>query len=60
MSIFFRPPLWPAKWGPWLLPHKGGDWLPSMQRLISPLEGEMAGRPEGGVTAPAQPEASHA
>ncbi|PRD41819.1 lytic murein transglycosylase [Phyllobacterium phragmitis] len=46
------------------LPLKGGDWLarpslPILQRLrlvpnvyegiISPLEGEMAGKPEGGV-----------
>jgi len=53
-------PLWPAGH----LPLKGGDYsrdrlatffnaadgaLPS-ERLISPLEGEMAGRPEGGAS----------
>jgi hypothetical protein len=46
------------------LPHKGGDWLqhcyrPSSterrlhrprHRVISPLVGEMAGRPEGGAS----------
>ncbi|TPI69421.1 lytic murein transglycosylase [Mesorhizobium sp. B2-8-9] len=45
------------------LPRKGGDWLssrlsqiangvdemPAPKLLISPLEGEMAGRPEGGA-----------
>ncbi|MBB5045152.1 hypothetical protein HNQ66_004580 [Shinella fusca] len=32
------------------LPHKGGDWLEAKQchDSISPLVGEMAGRPEGG------------
>ena len=52
-------PLWPAGH----LPHKGGDRMPDMQancrrrwRIveaagtpISPLVGEMAGGPEGGV-----------
>jgi hypothetical protein len=52
-------PLWPAGH----LPLKGGDqklrghcpfctvgdWQRQNGRLISPLEGEMAGRPEGGV-----------
>ena len=52
-------PLWPAGH----LPLKGGDQLSPLvspiagvakeavlpKRLISPLEGEMAGRPEGGV-----------
>jgi len=37
-------PLWPAGH----LPLKGGDWAVSIPRIISPLEGEMAGRPEGG------------
>ncbi len=37
-------PLWPAGH----LPLKGGDHAVSTTRLISPLEGEMAGRPEGG------------
>ncbi|AZO01577.1 lytic murein transglycosylase [Mesorhizobium sp. M9A.F.Ca.ET.002.03.1.2] len=51
--------LWPAGH----LPRKGGDWMPSpfspivnvarlaaaAKPLISPLEGEMAGRPEGGA-----------
>ncbi|TIT20419.1 MAG: hypothetical protein E5W70_21435 [Mesorhizobium sp.] len=46
------------------LPRKGGDWLslmlspiadaargePAAKLPISPLAGEMAGRPEGGVT----------
>ncbi|TJV71267.1 MAG: lytic murein transglycosylase [Mesorhizobium sp.] len=57
------PPLCPAGH----LPLKGGDWLspwlstiadvqgwaPSAQLLISPLEGEMAGRPERGAWAQA-------
>jgi assimilatory nitrate reductase catalytic subunit len=57
----FRPgtPLWPAGH----LPRKGGDQMsrtlspiinvagsaPPMERLISPLAGEMSGRTEGGV-----------
>ncbi|TIM30115.1 MAG: lytic murein transglycosylase [Mesorhizobium sp.] len=62
--LAFRPtPLWPTGH----LPRKGGDWT-SLRRLspiadvaelatrpkrpISPLEGEMAGRPEGGAWAP--------
>jgi len=54
-----RTPLWPAGH----LPLKGGDhslrpfdplgstagWAHEVERLISPLEGEMAGRPEGGA-----------
>ncbi|PTE07488.1 lytic murein transglycosylase [Mesorhizobium helmanticense] len=53
-------PLWPAGH----LPLKGGDWVSSRlspisnvakwaiasKPLISPLEGEMAGRPEGGAS----------
>ncbi|AXV17354.1 hypothetical protein CYG48_09775 [Neorhizobium sp. SOG26] len=27
----------------------GGDWVGTVQRSISPLEGEMPGRAEGGV-----------
>ncbi|TIQ31302.1 MAG: hypothetical protein E5X48_27545 [Mesorhizobium sp.] len=52
-------PLWPAGH----LPHEGGDWtssrlspiadvagrVPSQKLPISPLVGEMAGRPEGGA-----------
>jgi cobaltochelatase CobN len=52
-------PLWPAGH----LPLKGGDWQVGQAvlnthrlrgaghsgRSISPLEGEMAGRPEGGI-----------
>jgi len=49
-------PLWPAGH----LPHTGGDYTAAMPRqsesgqvfddtLISPLVGEMAGRPEGGA-----------
>ncbi|TPI63567.1 lytic murein transglycosylase [Mesorhizobium sp. B3-1-7] len=48
------------------LPRKGGDWMsrmlspissvgewePSPKLLISPLAGEMAGRPEGGASRP--------
>ena len=55
---FLRAPLWPAGH----LPHTGGDWpssqpspiadvagmAPTTKLLISPLVGEMAGRPEGG------------
>jgi len=52
-------PLWPAghlplKGGdravlrPWRLPEAAGSGE-QMTRLISPLEGEMAGRPEGGA-----------
>ncbi|TPJ77069.1 lytic murein transglycosylase [Mesorhizobium sp. B2-6-2] len=62
MLAFLRAPLCPAGH----LPHKGGDWPsrpPSQishvaesaaapKLLISPLEGEMAGRPEGGAWAP--------
>ncbi|TPM42921.1 hypothetical protein FJ964_22355 [Mesorhizobium sp. B2-3-2] len=29
-----------------------GDWRKPKRRPISPLEGEMAGRPEGGAQAP--------
>jgi hypothetical protein len=56
---FCRAPLWPAGH----LPRKGGDQshflfddpfyvakkASPMKQLISPLAGEMAGRPEGGV-----------
>ncbi|RWM19227.1 MAG: lytic murein transglycosylase [Mesorhizobium sp.] len=53
-----RTPLWPAGH----LPRKGGDWTSpwvspiftvetlSAELLISPLAGEMAGRPEGGAS----------
>jgi len=58
MGKFCNTPLWPAGH----LPLKGGDhsldpslpiaiaagYAPSVTRIISPLEGEMAGRPEGG------------
>jgi assimilatory nitrate reductase catalytic subunit len=37
-------PLWPAGH----LPLKGGDYAVPAPHPISPLEGEMAGRPEGG------------
>jgi len=57
-------PLWPAGH----LPLKGGDRQlrqrrhlcevddcgPNETRLISPLEGEMAGRPEGGQLEPSE------
>ncbi|TPM30204.1 hypothetical protein FJ967_26600 [Mesorhizobium sp. B2-3-4] len=60
------PPLCPAGH----LPLKGGDWLflplspitnaarrvPSTKLLISPLEGEMAGRPERGAWALLSPD----
>ncbi|RWA67240.1 MAG: lytic murein transglycosylase [Mesorhizobium sp.] len=56
-------PLWPAGY----LPRKGGDWMSRMlspipnaahfaassKLLISPLEGKMVGRPEGGASRPA-------
>ncbi len=59
MLALRRAPLWPAGH----LPHTGGDWLSSMispiadvanratplDLRISPLVGEMAGRPEGGA-----------
>ena len=59
MTALYVAPLWPAGH----LPHKGGDWqlrphsligdardcLKQRRRLISPLVGEMAGRPEGGA-----------
>ncbi|RWP66915.1 MAG: lytic murein transglycosylase [Mesorhizobium sp.] len=58
-------PLWPAGH----LPLRGGDWQPHRRhlplnlenrvragtRVISPLEGEMAGRPEGGASRPPLP-----
>ncbi len=40
-----RTPLWAAAH----LPLKGGDHAVSATRLISPLEGEMSGRTEGGA-----------
>ncbi|RUX18864.1 lytic murein transglycosylase [Mesorhizobium sp. M2A.F.Ca.ET.042.01.1.1] len=60
-----RPPLCPAGH----LPLKGGDWMSrrlspianvagwaqSAKLLISPLEGEMSGRTEGGAIPPAYP-----
>ncbi|RWP33435.1 MAG: hypothetical protein EOR03_19050, partial [Mesorhizobium sp.] len=63
-------PLWPALFATtWHLPRKGGDW--TSLRLspiadvagwatrstlpISPLEGEMSGRTEGGAWAPCLP-----
>ncbi|RWC90758.1 MAG: hypothetical protein EOS32_28185 [Mesorhizobium sp.] len=59
MSVLYGAPPWPAGH----LPHEGGDWQlrrPAhlfnvgdwrnrRRRLISPLVGEMAGRPEGGA-----------
>jgi len=57
MTVSQFTPLWPAGH----LPLKGGDWLSSqlspivegearrVKLAISPLEGEMAGRPEGGA-----------
>ncbi|RUU54541.1 hypothetical protein EOD07_21145 [Mesorhizobium sp. M2C.T.Ca.TU.002.02.1.1] len=61
-ASFLHTPLWPAGH----LPRKGGDWLslwlspivdvarwvPAPKLLISPLAGEMAGRPEGGAVPP--------
>ncbi|PBB18808.1 lytic murein transglycosylase [Mesorhizobium sp. WSM4313] len=45
----------PLKGGDWLLlrlaPFSGlGDWRRPSRHLISPIEGEMAGRPEGGAS----------
>ncbi|RWM05754.1 MAG: lytic murein transglycosylase [Mesorhizobium sp.] len=65
MTMPRRTPLCPAGH----LPLKGGDWLSfrlsqifgvargdaAFKLPISPLEGEMAGRPEGGARAPSQP-----
>ena len=62
MNLLNRTPLCPAGH----LPLKGGDWTVAMlsavakagagsdtfQLPISPLEGEMAGKPEGGAFAP--------
>jgi hypothetical protein len=62
MPALFHTPLWPAGH----LPLKGGDQPAVLTRLISniaeevatskllisPLEGEMAGRPEGGAGKP--------
>jgi hypothetical protein len=59
LPAFGRGPLWPAGH----LPHTGGDWLSTVfspiadiarrvttfELPISPLVGEMAGRPEGGA-----------
>ncbi|SFK08691.1 assimilatory nitrate reductase catalytic subunit/cobaltochelatase CobN [Mesorhizobium albiziae] len=70
MSSAVNTPLWPAGH----LPLKGGDyslrrprihfrvvaWRAQSGRLISPLEGEMAGRPEGGVQTQGGQEAHHA
>jgi hypothetical protein len=60
MSIAASTPLWPAghlplKGGDWQLKHHGlltssGNWRDFLCKPISPLEGEMAGRPEGGVS----------
>ncbi|RVC39646.1 lytic murein transglycosylase [Mesorhizobium sp. M4A.F.Ca.ET.090.04.2.1] len=64
-AAFLRAPLCPAGH----LPHLGGDWQFERRcspcnvgdwrkrqlHLISPLEGEMAGRPEGGAVPPALP-----
>ena len=38
-------PLWPARY----LPRKGVDWQLRRRGPISPLAGEIAGRPEGGA-----------
>ncbi|RWH74456.1 MAG: lytic murein transglycosylase [Mesorhizobium sp.] len=48
-------PLKGGDWmSPWLSPIvEGQDWPPSAQLLISPPEGEMAGRPERGAWAQA-------
>ena len=46
-TVLDATPLWPAGH----LPRKGGDQQLRRHRVISPLEGEMAGRPEGGRTA---------
>ncbi len=32
------------------LPRKGGDWMRRSSQIISPLAGEMAGKPEGGAS----------
>ena len=59
-SAAFAPtPLWPAGHLPlkggdqtsrWLLPTcNAGEWAARLKLLISPPEGEMAGRPEGGA-----------
>ena len=59
-AALYGPPLWPAGH----LPLKGGDWTsrllspisgvagdaPALKLPISPLEGEMAGRPERGAS----------
>ncbi|TJX04534.1 MAG: hypothetical protein E5X43_05260 [Mesorhizobium sp.] len=60
-------PLWPALFAKtWHLPLKGGDqalsrtspianvsrWMPAPRLPISPLEGEMPGRAEGGAWLP--------
>ncbi len=44
-----KAPLWPDG----QFSRQDEDWLFSSPRMISPLEGEMAGRPEGGIAAPA-------
>ncbi|MET3593426.1 hypothetical protein ABID26_002823 [Mesorhizobium shonense] len=56
---FYETPLCPAghlplKGGDWQLRRRritrnAGDWRKPARHLISPLEGEMAGRPEGGA-----------
>ncbi|RRI04403.1 lytic murein transglycosylase [Mesorhizobium tamadayense] len=55
-------PLWPAghlplKGGDWQLRRRrsscdAGNWRNPRMRLISPLEGEMPGRAEGGASRP--------
>ncbi|PAQ02451.1 hypothetical protein CIT25_10165 [Mesorhizobium mediterraneum] len=59
-------PLWPAGHLPlkggdrqfqrWCQPCFAGDWRKQKRQPISPLEGEMAGRPEGGAWRPPYPE----
>jgi hypothetical protein len=62
MIALSHTPLWPAghlalKGGDWLLVRPSpisndASWAASLKLPISPLEGEMAGRPEGGITTP--------
>ncbi|CDX25923.1 hypothetical protein MPLB_710005 [Mesorhizobium sp. ORS 3324] len=59
-TALYDTPLWPAghlplKGGDWQfgrrhLPFDLGEWRKQPRHLISPLAGEVAGRPEGGGT----------